>query len=225
MAQPDWAGSLVSTVASELRKHRQRRGLSTQGLADACEQLGYPIKRQVLANLENGRRDAVSVPELLVLGKALGVPPALLVFPVGEALSCEPLPEQTRPLWESLQWFGGFAPYPAHPNTDARPAFEADHLLDEWEESASALVLYTKEDRFIEAWHRDREKVTSTRRELAASDDESMRKTLGDVMNDREQMLRDIEDEIRKCRRAMQHAGVAVRPLPDQLSHIEQETP
>src|SRR5690606_40487806 len=34
------------------------------------------------------RRDAVPVPELLVLGKALGVPPALLVFPVGEYQQC-----------------------------------------------------------------------------------------------------------------------------------------
>ncbi|MEU5847414.1 helix-turn-helix transcriptional regulator [Saccharopolyspora shandongensis] len=221
MAQHDWAGSLVHTVSSEIRRHRQRRGLSTQGLADACEQLGYPIKRQVLANLENGRREAISVPELLVLGKALGVPPALLVFPVGEALSCEPLPGQSRPLWDVLRWFGGFEPYPANPDPGTRSSFEADRSLDEWEEGARALVAYAREDRLIETWRRDHDKIASTRRELAESDDERMRKILASVMDDREQMLRETEEELRKCRDAMRQASMAVRPLPEQLSHIE----
>ncbi|MEV5537480.1 helix-turn-helix transcriptional regulator [Saccharopolyspora shandongensis] len=222
MAQQDWAGSLVHTVAGEVRRHRQQRGLSTQGLADACEQLGYPIKRQVLANLESGRREAISVPELLVLGRALGVPPALLVFPVGEALSCEPLPNQSRPLWETLQWFGGFSPYPVHPDANARPPFEADRSLDEWEAGATALIWYTKEDRLIESWHRDREKIATTRRELIDTEPEDIRKMLADVIDDRERMLRDAEEEIRKCRNEMRNESIKVRPLPEKLTHIEE---
>src|SRR5690606_37699283 len=224
MAQYDWAGALVRTIAAEVRRHRQRRGLSTQGLADACAELGYPIKRQVLTNLENGRRDAVPVPELLVLGKALGVPPALLVFPVGEALSCEPLPNQSRPLWDAVQWFAGFAPYPANPDADARSSFEADHLLDEWEEGASALIAYTREDRLIETWRRDREKIASTRRELVNTSDKNVQKMLAAVIEDREQMLRDTENEIRKCRSEMRNANISVRPLPEQLAHLEEIT-
>ena len=213
--------ALVRTIA-EVRRHRQRRGLTLR--------TRRRLRRTRVSDQTPGSPtwrtadDAVPVPELLVLGKALGVPPALLVFPVGEALSCEPLPNQSRPLWDAVQWFAGFAPYPANPDADARSSFEADHLLDEWEEGASALIAYTREDRLIETWRRDREKIASTRRELVNTSDKNVQKMLAAVIEDREQMLRDTENEIRKCRSEMRNANISVRPLPEQLAHLEEIT-
>jgi len=81
--------------------------MSAQQLADACDRLGHPVPRSVLTNLENGRREAVSVPELLALAAALGVAPALLVFPVGTAVPVEMLPGQVADPWRGYRWFVG----------------------------------------------------------------------------------------------------------------------
>ena len=57
--------------------------MSVQKLADRTAELGMPIPRSVLANLESGRRDTVSVAEVLVLAAALDVAPVELICPVG----------------------------------------------------------------------------------------------------------------------------------------------
>jgi len=83
----------VRVIAQEVRRHRDAQKISAQQLADRCTDLGLPIKRSVIANLETGHRETVTVPELLVLGAALNVSPALLAIPVGRSESVEILPE------------------------------------------------------------------------------------------------------------------------------------
>ena len=63
-----------------------------QQLADRTAELGMPIPRSVLANLESGRRDTVSVAEVLVLAAALDVAPIELICPVGFDKQTEMLP-------------------------------------------------------------------------------------------------------------------------------------
>lgn len=78
--------------------------MSTQLLADRCAELGSPIPRSVLANLEGGRRDAISVSEVLALGAALRVPPLLLAFPLDRPDVVEPLPGVEASPWHSVLW-------------------------------------------------------------------------------------------------------------------------
>src|SRR6266516_5250756 len=75
--QVGWQKRLTRSIAREIRRHRRALGLSAQKLADRCEQLGFAVPRSVIANLENGYREALSVAELLVLAFALDIPPAL----------------------------------------------------------------------------------------------------------------------------------------------------
>lgn len=72
-------------VARRVREVRRARGgLSAEQLAQRCADLGMPsLNRSVIANLENGRRDFVTVDELLVLALALDVAPLHLVVPMG----------------------------------------------------------------------------------------------------------------------------------------------
>ena len=101
-------------------EYRTARGLRAQQLADRCAELGAPIKRSVLANLENGRRDFLTVTELLVLAAALGVAPTLLVFPLDDATAdVEVLPSVTAPAWNAAPWFTGRRTYV--PWVDERP--------------------------------------------------------------------------------------------------------
>jgi transcriptional regulator with XRE-family HTH domain len=94
-------------IAGEIRRYRHERGMSAQKLANECERLGFPIPRNVLANLEHGRREAVSVAELLVLAAALRIPPVLLVVPVARQESTEMLPGMETPTWHAALWWRG----------------------------------------------------------------------------------------------------------------------
>ena len=93
----DWSAKLTRTVAGQVRRYRDARGMSAQQLADACEKLGYPIPRSVIANLESGRRESVSLSELLVLAAALHVSPPALVIPVDTTADVEILPGKSLP--------------------------------------------------------------------------------------------------------------------------------
>lgn len=107
MTQEEWPARLANRVAAEVRRHRMRREMSAQQLSDACVKLGLPLSRSALANFESGRRPTVSVAEVITLGKALGVPPIELVFPVGQSELSEVLPGQEMGTWQALRWFAG----------------------------------------------------------------------------------------------------------------------
>jgi ribosome-binding protein aMBF1 (putative translation factor) len=53
---PEWTDQVVATVAAEVRRRRKEKGMSAQELADACAEIGHPIPRNVIANMESGRR-------------------------------------------------------------------------------------------------------------------------------------------------------------------------
>ena len=54
--------------------------LSAAGLAERCAALGMPeLNRDVIANIESGRRRSVTVDEVFVLAAALGVSPGYLL--------------------------------------------------------------------------------------------------------------------------------------------------
>lgn len=118
MTQEEWPARLARTMAGEVRRFRQVRGMSAQQLADRCAELGMPIARSVLANFESGRRPTLSVAELLVIAQALRVPPAALVFPVGYQARIEVLPGRKIDTFQATQWFGGEGLEHTHPEAE-----------------------------------------------------------------------------------------------------------
>jgi transcriptional regulator with XRE-family HTH domain len=89
-------------MATQIRRYRRERRLSGQKLADKTARIGMLVPQSVLANLENGRRATVSVPEMLVFAEALDVTPAdLLIPPCG----LEMLPGVTLSREEALRRF------------------------------------------------------------------------------------------------------------------------
>lgn len=109
MTQEGWAEDTTHRIAATVKALRGKR--STQWLADRTAQLGHPISRTALSNLEVGRKRAVDVPELIVLARALGVPPLLLLYPAISAGEVEVLPGHRTSSWSAAQWFAGKAPY------------------------------------------------------------------------------------------------------------------
>jgi transcriptional regulator with XRE-family HTH domain len=76
--------SAADVVARRVRELRRARGWSAQYLADRLRELDPSTvlgTRDVIANLETGRRPTVSFDEVLLLAFALDEPPSALVVP------------------------------------------------------------------------------------------------------------------------------------------------
>ncbi len=78
------------TVAANVREIRKRRGLTAAGLSERCRLAGGEgISVPVLQNIEYGRRRDgertrhITVDEMLVLARALSVPPYALLPELG----------------------------------------------------------------------------------------------------------------------------------------------
>lgn len=105
MDQP-WAAQEAAAIGRRVAQRRKALRISAQRLADRCAELGMPdITRAVIAKLEFGRRQSVSTAELAVLAAALGIPPIVLLFPVGAAASVEYLPGKTAAPWNAARWW------------------------------------------------------------------------------------------------------------------------
>jgi transcriptional regulator with XRE-family HTH domain len=68
----------TSTIASNMRTLRQARGWSAHRLAEEMFKVGISWEHGVITKLETGRRQAVSVDELLALANVLEVEPMAL---------------------------------------------------------------------------------------------------------------------------------------------------
>lgn len=69
----------MSQLGLNISRYRRAEGLSA---AELSELAGEGLSRSVIANLENGRKDDVTVKQLVALGNALRIPPAALVVDI-----------------------------------------------------------------------------------------------------------------------------------------------
>ncbi|WP_334123788.1 helix-turn-helix domain-containing protein [Glutamicibacter sp.] len=73
---------------------RRHKKWSAEHLASATEKVGHKIARQVIANIENGRRESVSIAELMTFASALEVSPVDLIFPATSLMESFPVSPQ-----------------------------------------------------------------------------------------------------------------------------------
>ncbi|MEU6028635.1 helix-turn-helix transcriptional regulator [Streptomyces tauricus] len=105
---PEWADQVMATVAAEVRRRRKELRMSAQDLADRCEEIGHPIPRNVIANMESGRRASLPLVDVLVLAEALHTYPICLLYPVGYVDEVQRLPLQdSEQTWDAMRWFTG----------------------------------------------------------------------------------------------------------------------
>ncbi|OFR92061.1 hypothetical protein HMPREF2860_05130 [Corynebacterium sp. HMSC064E10] len=89
----DWERELTVQIGRAVDARRQELGLSAQALSDKTAELGHKISRSAIADYSNeNRRPRVSVADLLVLARALDMPPLYLLFPnpAGETVTYLP---------------------------------------------------------------------------------------------------------------------------------------
>jgi transcriptional regulator with XRE-family HTH domain len=191
--------------------------MSMQQLADRTAELGMPIPQSVLANLESGRRETVSVAEILVLAAALKVSPLELIFPVGFDRQMEVLPGRVIDPLVAMRWFTGewtdasadkAWTMPRPPNTSA-------------EQSSPYLV--KQHDELINHLRTQEETTARAIADVSAKGaDESARATASYWMSNLADFRGFIYEALRNIRAEMRNRGMLLPDLPPDIS-LEEE--
>lgn len=175
---------------------------SAQDLADECERLGHPIPRNVIANMESGRRATLPLVDVMVLAAALKTYPVCLVFPVGYVDRTQELPFRSLvPTWDALRRFTGEEEVPDH-DAGLVPDFEHHASL-----ALTALALLEEEEQARFA------AKTATGR---AQQEEAERKRTGYA-----DQLVSVKYELRHLRRRIREAGATPPDLSPALDDVD----
>ena len=93
-----------------VRQVRERRGYSQVELAAEVNKLGVAMDRAVLANLEFGRRQSVTLEQAMGLAAALGVNPVDLLLPQDDEAEVAVAPKERHPAAFVRGWMTGEHP-------------------------------------------------------------------------------------------------------------------
>lgn len=220
---------LSDVVADRVRTYRDRRGISREELAKRCAKLGVPLTPAAITNIETGRRNPetgirrreVSIDELVALAKALGLPPILLIYPLGEAELCEVLPGRELGTWQAVKWFMGEEPMGTRAPDDGK-WYVTSSDWDDWEKGAAPVDDYRWHDRYVTQWNDARNEALSARKaaKIAGSEDERKMHLRNAARAEAE--LAEVERLLSTHRMNMRRRGVAPPELNDVLAHVEQ---
>jgi transcriptional regulator with XRE-family HTH domain len=98
-------------IAERVKELRKSRGWSAQRLAEEVTAAGIQWDRSIVANLENGRRAALSVEEWLTLAYVLDVAPVNLLVPTSDdGPDFAVVPDQVIPPMDVREWIRGRQP-------------------------------------------------------------------------------------------------------------------
>lgn len=222
---PDgWARYCTMLVALSVKRLRTERKMSAQQLADKCAELGMPIARSVLANLESGRRSSISLPEVLILSRALRISPVSLCIPLGYLPMYLPTPFDAVDTWVAAKWFTGEAPFPgdkpqavANISADGDP--EKARLLNRLNDMAG---LFRHHDSYADAVRKAREGLEADRRSVAVQKE----KGISDELHERliavsEENVRSAEENFLKLRRVLRETGLLALPPLEDLTDLQ----
>lgn len=199
--------------------------MSAQALSDRCAALGHPIDRSVIAKLEKGLRQSVTVADVLVLAKALGVPPILLIFPVGQDEVIEILPGRTIGTWTATKWFTAEGPLPTL-LADGRWAVnvEPGGDFDAYQTAGLPMHLYREHDDYLNRWRDAKARAHTARRDADRADSDGERQARLQAAELAEQRAADLERELARHRSTMRRAGVEPLELTEDLRHVDEAT-
>jgi transcriptional regulator with XRE-family HTH domain len=209
-----WSKTVTAVVAGQIKFWRDQRNLSANELSKRTAELGSEVPRSVIANLETGRRDSISVDELLILGAALDVPPLLLLTPVGRTKTMRVLPSVDSTPWFARGWIIG-----------ARLVEYAGASAQRWRESRRAVALYDVHRTLLQQYAQiqtrirrvaDQAQLTSG---TGAGQSEQQQRYLQALVNDLAQSLH----TLRMHRKTIESEGLLVPELPPALMTLLRE--
>lgn len=201
-------GPLGETLMVNMKRFREAQRLSYVEISTQLDALGRPIPVIGLRRIEMGER-RVDIDEVAALARVLGVPPLMLLLPVGQAATVELFAGEERPTWALAKWFIGDAAYPP---SDVPP--ELDPLVgtpednQAWATNSTAVVFHRDHDRMVVNW---RWAAGQTRVRGAAKE----------VVEKAAREVAETERALGELRQNMVRRGVTPPPLPDDLRHVD----
>ncbi|WP_268959427.1 helix-turn-helix domain-containing protein [Nonomuraea antri] len=187
--------------------------MTAQALADRCGELGLPMDRSVIAKLEKGLRQSITIPELIVLAKALDVAPVRLLFPLEEQGKVEILPGREVPTWRAAEWFDGS-------DDDALEAKGWDPHT--WRSPDPIVMAFRWHRRHLESWSAMQKLLAGQRKEAKEATDPDMKRGLTEVVTENEKLLKKTAQDLAWVRQNMRQLGVAQLPeIPSELRSID----
>jgi transcriptional regulator with XRE-family HTH domain len=101
--------SLPYDPGAKIARYRKQLKLTAEEVA---ERAGFGLTRSIVANLENGRKEDLTVRQLVAIAFVLDVSPADLLFDITKPYQHLELTGgdgyvATAPVWLSRDWFGG----------------------------------------------------------------------------------------------------------------------
>lgn len=189
-----WQKQNAARIGLGIAQLREASGLSAVQLSNRCGELGFPISRVAISKIENGSREGkLDLAEIVILARALSVPPIRLIYPgmPDERVTPAPNEPEIRSA-AAAEWFWG------------QPAT--------WEIDYAQPVLWSKpKTRGIHeiAWVREHEKLRrgliEIERRLRVSDSPAEKERL---MTDYSKVAADL-DKVRDILRSTFHASIA----------------
>jgi len=142
----EWSVRVTRGIGQRVAYYRKRADLTASMLSARCGELGLPIDRNVIAKLENGHRNSVTVDEVYVLAAALGVAPVMLLFGTGTEETAEVMPGRNVSSFRAARWFCDEGPLPLpgsewHPGALALYRYHGRHVEGETDALATAAAL------------------------------------------------------------------------------------
>lgn len=218
MTNRPWARETTYRVGQEARRLRGDR--TVQWLSDRTDELGHRVGRSRLSDLERGDRGGVlDVAELVVLAKALEVPPLQLLLPIGHETMTEVLPGTAVPTWLAAKWFTGESAFPV-PVSGGGWGASGDYPA--WK--ASAPLLFRDMDKRWQQLTGARDEVREARRMAAEAGTADDREAGIRRIKLSEELLRRAEDEVRLYRDYIRQRGFDPGELPPELAHLDSST-
>lgn len=209
----DWNGRMAERIGRRVADYRKSSGtggrpITAQALADRCAELGHPLDRSVIAKLEKGLRQTVTVADLLVLAAALEVPPIALVFAPAQEEETEMLPGHTVATWQGIEWFTGEAPM-------------GPDSFSEWRRDPAGLTSYRWHQEYLRRWRSARMRADGARKAATTDRSEAEREARlrEAAAHDREAAT--LETPLWDTRQQLRQQGFRLPQLPDSLQHID----
>ncbi|MEH0582814.1 hypothetical protein QA942_01370 [Streptomyces sp. B21-106] len=199
-AGKDFNTLVAQRVGRQIARAREGVGgrrMTAQALANRTAELGHPLDRSVIAKLEKGFRQTVTVADVLVLARALDVAPVALLFALDEP-QVELLPGEVRPTWPALQWFGAEGPYPAASGGDVEP--------QRWDPPPT-IALFRQHEDFVRQCQQAAARAAESRLQstLAGAEDRAQLEAAAEADAQLALSLRDTIKAFRKSLRAAKH--------------------
>lgn len=209
-------------VASAVRRYREGQSVPYTELSERLSRVGVPIPVLGLRRIEKGER-RVDIDELIALARVLGVPPILLVLPLGKEETVEVLPGEHRSTWAVAKWFGGQSAFPAGDVDVPRdPLVGSEDDNNAWAATAPPVVFHADHDRFVADWSWAAGQV-AVLRDLAGRQGVTRAERTERLSRARhaEQQVREIEARLAEHRDNMRRRGIVPPPLVQALTHVD----